>query len=295
MSKIPVYGLVEFTEEDSKSNFYCNDLRTHLESHKFVNTPHKHNSYITIFFTKGSGEHLIDFDTFPVKPGSVFLLNPGQVHSWKLSKDVEGFVFIHTKEFYNSIFINRKIEDFPFFHLQQNYPVIYLLKKDRHRIEIFSELIHETFNKPSEFRLVKLGTITDLMYIELSQLYIPTGKIKTDTHSNYGKVVKLQQLIDQHYKTKKLPSDYADLMNMSIRHLNRISQETVNKSTGNLIFDRILLEAKRILIHKDTAISRVADELGYEDTSYFIRLFKKKTGFSPKEFQQKMLNPFSKL
>jgi AraC-like DNA-binding protein len=295
MNKIPVYGLNEFSKGGSKTSFYSNDLRTHLESHKFVNSPHKHNTYITIFFTKGSGEHLIDFDKFAVKPGSVFLLNPGQVHSWKLSKDVDGFVFIHTKEFYDGLFVNRKIEDFPFFYLQQNYPVIYLLKKERERIENLLVMIHETFKKESEYRLVKLGSLIDLIYIELAQLYIPSGKIKTEANSNYLKVVKLQQFIDKNFKTKKFPSDYADLMNMSIRHLNRICQDTVNKSTGDLIFDRIILEAKRILIHNDVSISQVADELGYEDQSYFIRLFKKKTGVSPKEFQQKMLKPFSKL
>lgn len=289
MIKIPVYGIKEFSEDDQESYFYSNDLRSHLESHKFINSPHKHNTYITILFTKGSGEHLIDFETFQVKPGSIFLLNPGQVHSWKLSKEVNGFVFIHTKEFYDSIFINRKIDDFPFFRLQRNNPIIYLEQDDCKRIRNLFEMIDKEFKSESRFKMTKLGSLTDLLYINLAQLYEAKEKVQGNAKSNYLKVKKLQKLIDENFKIKKFPTEYAELMNLSIRHLNRICQETLNKSTGDLIFDRIILEAKRMLIYSDTMISFVAEELGYEDHSYFIRLFKKKTGMSPKEFQMKIL------
>jgi AraC family transcriptional regulator, transcriptional activator of pobA len=126
MKNIPEYGLSEFTNKHSPPAFYSNDLKAHLESHKFVNTPHSHSTYITILFTRGNGEHQIDFERYPVKAGSIFLLNPGQVHCWTLSKETEGFVFFHTREFYNSVYANRKLEDFPFFYLSQNYPLIEL-------------------------------------------------------------------------------------------------------------------------------------------------------------------------
>lgn len=288
MKKIPVYGIREFAETDNEDYFYSNDLRSHLNTHKFINSPHKHSTYITILFTKGTGEHLIDFDTFPVRPGSVFLLNPGQVHSWKLSKEAQGFVFIHTKEFYDSIFANRKMENFPFFYLGQNYPVIYLSGSDRKRIEGLFKMINNEFKKASRYKTSKLGSLTDFVYLELAGLYRAKEKKYKEASPNYLRVKKLQKLIDENFRMKKFPGEYADLMNMSIRHLNRLCRETLNKTTGDLIFDRVILEAKRMLIHKDVTISSVADELGYEDHSYFIRLFKKKTGESPKAFQMNM-------
>jgi AraC family transcriptional activator of pobA len=292
MKKLPVYGIKEFSEGENETYFYSNDLRTHLESHKFVNSPHKHNTYISILFTKGTGIHVIDFDTFDVKPGSVFLLSPGQVHSWKLSKDVKGFVFFHTKEFYDNIFINRKLDDFPFFYLQNNDPVIYLTTSEIEKIENYFVLINNEFQINNEYQLSKIGSLTDLLYIELTQVFRSKRKNSSLVKTNDLKVRKLIKLIDENYKVKKFPNEYADLMNMSIRHLNRICQESLKKSTGDLIFDRILLEAKRLLIHNDASIFSVAELLGYEDYSYFIRMFKKKVGLSPKEFQIKMLKPF---
>lgn len=292
MKKVPVYGVVKFSEKESESYFYSNDLRKHLESHQFVNAPHKHSTYITILFTKGSGTHLIDFDTYSVKPGSVFMLNPGQVHSWKLSRDVEGFVFLHTREFYDRIFVNRKIEDFPFFFLRKNYPVIYLPLVQRAEIINLFERIDETFQSDLEHKMIKLGSLVDLLYIGLAEVYDSKEKITGEIRPGYLKVKKLQKLIDENFKSIKSPSEYADKMNMSIRHLNRIVQESISKTTGDLIFERIILEAQRMLIHNDASVSNVAEQLGYEDVSYFIRLFKSKTGESPKEFQMRMTKPF---
>jgi AraC family transcriptional activator of pobA len=287
MEILPVYGITEFSGE--KNTFYSNDLHTHLKSHHFINRPHKHSTYISILFTKGSGEHQIDFDTYDVKPGSVFLLNPGQVHSWKLSNYTDGYVFFHSKEFYDGE--NRKIEEFPFFYLQQNHPVIYLLGRQLEKIEALFKEVNDEYSADLPFRNGKILSLVDLIYIELSRLYQTKGTQKKSVSPNYLKVKKLQKLIDENFRTKKFPHEYADLMNMSTRHLSRLCQETLHKSTGDLIIDRIIMEAKRILIHNDITVSELADQLNYEDHSYFGRLFKKKAGVSPKEFQRQMMKP----
>jgi AraC family transcriptional activator of pobA len=291
MEILPVYGIKEFSAEKNLNSFYSNNLTTHLKSHQFINHAHKHSTYISILFTAGSGEHQIDFDTFTVRKGSVFLLNPGQVHCWKLSKDADGYVFFHTKEFYDGSYTNRRLDHFPFFYLQQNHPVIYLKNKDLEKIENLYKEINSEFTASHPFRLEKLESLVDIVYIELTRLYQSSAETNKDINQKYLKVKKLQKLIDQHFRTKKFPAEYADLLNMSTRHLSRICRETLNRSTNDLIIDRIIMEAKRMLVHHDINISQLADKLNYDDISYFTRLFKKKTGMSPKKFQSKMAKP----
>lgn len=96
----------------------------------------------------------------------------------------------------------------------------------------------------------------------------------------------MQLLIDKNYIEKKSASEYANMMNISARHLSRLVNETLNKSTSDLIFERIMLEAKRLLLNNFPSVSEVANQLGYEDVSYFIRLFRLKNGISPLEFQK---------
>jgi len=285
MSKVPIYGIEEFSHENHEAYFYANELRAHLESHQFVNAPHKHSTYISVLFSKGNGEHQIDFNTYPIKPGSVFLLSPGQVHCWNLSKDVQGFVFFHTKEFYDNIFLKKKIDSYPFFYLRQNYPLINLNAAQLKKIEpLFGEIFLE-YKQKELLRETKLETLVDLVYIELARVYQNKSEAKGQNSSAYLKVKQLQKLIDEYFKEKKFPADYSDMMNMTTRHLSRLCSEILNRSTGELITERILIEAKRLLIQQDITVSQVADELGYDDHSYFIRMFKKNTGMSPKEFQ----------
>lgn len=285
MKKVPIYGIEKFDLGQHEHLLYANDLRIHLEDHKFVNSHHAHSTYVCVIFTQGTGQHVIDFTTYPVTQGSVFLLNPGQVHCWSLSDDVEGYVFFHTKELYESVFLENKLEDFPFFHLGQNHPVIYL-EHDQIRkiIPLFEEIIKE-FRVTESHKNSKITSLINLVYIDLARVHQESDLVKTSTH--YANLKRLQKLIDEYFKQKKLPRDYAEMMNMTTRHLSRICADTLNTTPTELIQERVLIEAKRMLIHSDATISYVAEALGYEDYSYFIRLFKKKVGMSPKEFQKK--------
>ena len=74
-------------------------------------------------------------------------------------------------------------------------------------------------------------------------------------------------------------------LNISLKHLNRICNEILKKTTTEVIVDRIILEAKRMLLDKNWTVNEIAFELGYEDYSYFSRLFKKNSGMSPSEFR----------
>jgi AraC family transcriptional activator of pobA len=63
----------------------------------------------------------------------------------------------------------------------------------------------------------------------------------------YLKLRKLEHFIDVYFKTKKYAHEYASLMNISEKHLNRICKECLNKTTSELIAERIIIEAKRLL------------------------------------------------
>jgi len=288
MKQLPIYGINAFQESGMVHSFYANELKTHLESHQFVNTPHKHSTYITVLFTAGKGLHNIDFNTYEVRAGSVFLLTPGQVHSWELSKDVQGYVFFHTQAFYNDVYLTRKLDHFPFFYLQTNYPVIYLGAQEILRFETLFKAIFEEHQRNLPYKYDQLVSWIDMVYIQLARLYKEESLKVNNQHGHYARTKQLEKLIDTHYKTKKLPNEYADLMHMTTRHLNRICQETLHQTTGDLILKRVMIEAQRMLIYNDLTVSAVADELGYDDYSYFIRLFKKYVGESPKKFQQRM-------
>jgi AraC-like DNA-binding protein len=238
-------------------------------------------------FTKGSGTHQIEFNNYDIKPGHVFMLAPGEVHDWKLSGDIEGYIFFHTREFFDLNFTYEKVDNYPFYCSLRNNPLIVLKNKSQEEIkEIFSGIVDE-YKRTELLKFQKLASLLNVLYIALSRIYLPGKTLQSKNLHYLGKLKDLEQLIDKHFKEHKSPKEYALLMHLSEKNLNRICKTCLNKTTTQLILERVILEAKRRLAFATSSVSQIAEELGYSTSSYFIRLFKKNTGKTPVEFMQK--------
>ena len=127
-NELPIYSINKFELKNNEGDFYANYLNKHVRNHHFTNFPHKHDFYLVILFTKGKGKHEVDFETFKIEKGALFVLKPGQMHYWELSDDVDGFVFFHSKEFFDKGFISLSIKDFHFYNTFQGTPCFKLME-----------------------------------------------------------------------------------------------------------------------------------------------------------------------
>jgi AraC-like DNA-binding protein len=281
-SILPIYKIEHFKSIFQNQDFYANYFIPHITHHHFATSAHKHDFYLIVLFTKGSGTHEIDFNTYNVKAGAVFMMAPGQMHNWILSKDIDGYVFFHTKNFYDNTYTHARIETYPFFQSIHQPPVVYLNKEHTKKLaEQFNFLVKE-YEENERFKSEKIHCLINLIYIELSRQYVTEGKVNNESY--LLKIRMLEKLIDKHFKLKKHPYEYASLMNLSEKHLNRMNKNCLNKTTTELIADRIVLEAKRLLVHSKQNVSEIASELGFENNSYFSRFFKKHSRQTPTEF-----------
>ena len=149
---------------------------------------------------------------------------------------------------------------------------------------IFRDLLRE-YESEQIMKFDKICSLLNVLYISLSQLY-PLQKNKV-SRNNQKQLQALEEFIDKNYKNMKSAAQYAELMKMGPKNLNRIVKLNLDKTTSELIDDRIVLEAKRMLTHSDLTISQIAFDLGYMDNPYFFRVFKKKVGETPNEFMKK--------
>lgn len=125
----------------------------------------------------------------------------------------------------------------------------------------------------------------NILLFELERIYKPVGTINYKTPRQH-KVQSFEKLIGLHFISKKLPSDYAELLNISPNYLNKLCKETTGMTAGDLIRKRITIEAQRLILYTHNSINEIADKLGFENTSYFITFFKKQTGNSPEQFRK---------
>ncbi len=281
---LPIYRILDFKQENPSDHFYANDLPTHLKEHQFTNHPHKHNFYLTVLFTKGSGTHEVDFTKYKVKPGSLFTLKPGQMHSWNLSNDTDGYVFFHSKSFYEESFTNEKLKNFPFFSSFGSAVLTQLSSTVLIRIQSLMREIKDEFKQKKLNSAQKIHSLVNIAYIELSRVHTPVADPENETYLN--QVQNFEDLVEHHYKTLKYPSEYASKLHITEKHLNRITRSCVNKTSSQLIAERVTLEAKRLLLSSKLNITEISDELGFSDPSYFIRFFKKQEGITPLAFSK---------
>ncbi|WP_414000150.1 helix-turn-helix domain-containing protein [Flavobacterium sp. W1B] len=283
MKKYPVYNIQRFNCNSVNQDLYINTFKNHLINHSFVEEPHRHNSYVLVFFTKGSGIHEIDFDRFAIQPGSVFFLQPGQMHHWDLSDDIEGFVVFYSQEMYNLYFGQKTIDEYPFYYSVNTSPeIMFDSAESKAILPYFNSMIAEIQGNKL-LKQDKIMNLLDIIHIEIARKYSETHM--HEMHSYNVKIKDFEKLLDKNFVEEKTPSFYASKLNITLKHLNRICNEILKKTTTEVITDRIILEAKRMLMDKNRTVNEVATTLGYDDYSYFTRLFKKHTAITPTAFR----------
>lgn len=286
MGKIPVYEIENFNYTIANSKLYVNSFQNHLKAHHFIEKPHRHNFYLMVLFTHGTGIHEIDFDRYHIQKGSLFIIQPGQIHNWSLSEDCDGYIVFYSSELYNLYFGNKRIEEYSFFQSPQSKPEIILETGELEEIGwYFSKMKQET-ERFSSKSVDKILNLLDVVHLELSRKY--TLNNRHESHLYNHKIKEFRQILEQHFVAERLPSFYASKMNISLKHLNRICKIILNQTATEIITNRLILEAKRLLIHPSKSISQVADELQFVNYSYFAKLFKKHTGISPSDFRKSL-------
>src|ERR1700761_3500354 len=211
----PVYDIDNFSYRGTERAFYANTFPEHLKQHAhLILAPHRHVFYASVLFTKGSGIHEIDFNTYDIVPGSVFMLFPGQVHTWEVSKDIDGYILFHDKGFYNLNFTHEKVENYPFFSSTGNMPLIILKDGDVSGIEKqFGEIVAEYRNRQL-MGFQKICSLLNVLYIDLSRAYLPAALRAKQNETQLMKVRKLEILIEDNFKSIKYPRQYARMMFM---------------------------------------------------------------------------------
>lgn len=284
---LPVYDICNLNDAPHLSDEIMIDRLGHyLETHRDLYFPHKHSFYHLVYFAEGSGKHSIDFIPFPVKTGQIYFMVPGQVHTWNFNGDPEGYIINFSEKFITALVTDpRYLERFSFFSGIANQQVIHFPKKEREKIGLlFEKLLAEYTGKKENAEDMMRVLLIELL-IETARCQEPSAK-NTVTHYNSLLLHNFQKLVDLHYKEKKLTKEYASLLYVTPNHLNALCKDVTGRPAGELIRDRVLLEAKRLLVNANLTIAEIAAELDFADNSYFSRFFKKYEGITPDLFRK---------
>jgi AraC-like DNA-binding protein len=257
--------------------------------------PHRLDFYMIFLATGGKGSQRFGLKDHIIEKNALGFVGPNVITSWKShEREQAGFVCVFSDDFYHAGRDNKQLlPPLPFFQIDGNavlhlspdqmtfYESLFRMmasenkNRNNHSDEIFRSFLQALLakaavdyglqsepNRPELSAGFRLLTAFDSLYRE------DLSSIRT------GKPIMLKKI-----------SDYAAQLNVSQNHLNDTIKNITGKSAGQRIHEQLVKQATMCLRHADKSIAEIAYRLGFEDTSYFAKFYKKYTGISPSGFR----------
>jgi len=278
MKNIPIRHIPGTKQEPGiEDSFIIRDSKELLAGKDMVQELHRHDFYFVLVLKKAKGKHVIDFQSYKVKGHTVFCMRPGQVHELLLKAGSTGYLLQFKKAFLSSDEHSlRKATNPNFYQLDT---------RSFKKIAILLESVLQEYKHKQEGYHEVIKANLKVLFIELNRQQSHAASNNTDQYTQ-ERLDAFVSLVEKNITTHKQPSQYANLLHLSLHQLNTVTKTMLGKTASAFINEHIVLESKRWLLATAAQVKEIADQLGYEDPSYFIRFFKKHTGYSPDTFRQ---------
>ncbi|MBX7162743.1 MAG: helix-turn-helix domain-containing protein [Saprospiraceae bacterium] len=254
-------------------------------------TPHRTNFYHIFLFENCQPTHFVDFEPIKIKPFTLLFIDKDRVHQFDQLLKYEGQVLIFTEDFFCTTETDTKfLRSSILFNDLADQPTIKLNKTDFEKYTNICENITEELSLPadnSKHILLKNLLHNFLLLAEREKRKQGFTELKKGADLDY--TLLFRDLLETNYTKLKSVNDYAKIICISEKRLGQATSKVLGKTPKEIINDRILLEAKRLLVHTNLSIKEIGQDLGFEDPAYFVRYFKKNTETTPVEFRETYL------
>lgn len=257
------------------TRFLASDQRLAFGEHS---TSHRIDFYAIIWFTEDQNEHFIDFEPFPIRKNSVYLIAEKQVHAIPSHSLPDARVIVFSSDFFHSIDEVQLRQLFlPFENDGIQIPAEMVAPMEN----LFTLILLE-YRGASDFNLLSKYTATLLFH-----LYRFSSQRLSIVSNRDSRMIRLLQLIQQHFREQKPVSFYAKEIGLTPKRVNEILKDVAEVTISQLCHQLLLLESKRMLFNAALSIKEIAYQLSFSDQSYFSRFFRKYTGTTPEQFRAK--------
>jgi AraC-like DNA-binding protein len=284
----PLYHF-SFLRDIKVHGIYFNSFEKFLNLYCFIRKEHAHDFYSIILFTGGKGTIKVNNDSYTIQPQTICIVAPNQMHSFEGLEDVEGTIFFFCQDFY--------VEEFSFIRLLNVFsytsqtgtnvcnPCIGLSDREYSPINNVIRSIQSEYElyTPSNNSAVIIRSHLNIMLLKLSELY--ENKSGKSNNNDSILIHSLSHLVDSYFIKEQQLGFYISACNISESQLNDICHKHFNCGLKKILQNRLMQEARKLLLYTGLSVSEIAYKLNFEDNSYFNKVFKSKTGLTPKRFR----------
>lgn len=244
-----------------------------------INPPHRHSYQEIIWVRQGKAEHLLDGDVINYPAQTLLVVPKGRIHRFVPSYDCRGCAIRFREEFLpnQSNLLFSQFTGHTAFNLNDDQAAV---------AESYFSLLLSESSHTDPYNLQALRHLLAAFIAKLEELrLLGTRMVPHDFTRTLGTWNRLNTLIEQKFRSEHTVSYYATELGLSPRKLGEIVKLYTGRYVSDVIDDRLIAEAKRLILFSDLTIKEIAFELGFEEHSYFSKVFKKITGKTPSSFK----------
>lgn len=236
--------------------------------------------HMIFMITDGEFVHSVDCVTYRGQAKDCLLVKPNQLQQYSGQMDCEGWVMLISPSFFQTSSLAEDV----LFRLPTCFSMNdRLFNIARSHLELMSEDIRLITHREELNQLLRYQLSSLIVRLRLEdELFNPN--LKSDD-VNAARFKRFRLLLEKHFATQHQASFYAEQLGLSLKTFNRLCLKMVGESAKTQVAERIILEAKRLLVHTNLPIQMIADALAFDDVSNFCKVFKTNTGRTPRQFR----------
>jgi AraC-like DNA-binding protein len=240
---------------------------------------------ITYFESMSDATVRLESQTVVGEKGILLFSAPEQLLSWVCGGERERGFMLYFKPEVLAADAHALEEEFPFFRLS-DFNVLSLRHGDAASLQAQFERLHSVYHSAHPYRLQTLAALTRALLFDCRALRDRREPATTKAPAGSTLVTRFQQLVSKCFQHHCSVESYAETLNVSVDHLSATIKDRTGRTPRDVIADRVLLEAKRLLTYTDLNVSEIAEHLQFSEPTHFARFFKRHAGCSPLRFRR---------
>lgn len=248
--------------------------------------PHRHDFYQIFWMTHGAPSFSIDFYHLPIEAYALIFVPPGAVHTFGAKNTAEGLILSFQEDFLEAE--GHSVDLFaecPALDPAQIRTVLAVPESSVEIVHGYCTRMLEEFNAKREGYRAATAALLRLLFIEIRRC-LSNQSAPSSFHKYSSLTGRFLRTLNARPYQLTTASEAARLLGVSRSWLNQLVRQETAKNLTDHLRSRLILESKRLLAHSDLNVSEIAYQLGFEDPSYFTRLFRQVEGLSPREFRE---------
>lgn len=242
--------------------------------------PHRHSHQEVIWIRHGTAVHLLDGESAEFSARSLIIIPKGRLHRFVPSSDCNGLAVMFREEFLSD-------PSYLLFSQFSGHTVLQPTRKESCAIDAYFSLLYREYRSSDPYQLNVLRHLLAALIAKVEELRLLHSRLNPrDVKRTLDIWNRFNALIGHKFKTEHFVGFYAAELGISTRKLGEVAKIYTGKHVSDVIDERLITEAKRLILFSNRSIKEIAFELGFEEHSYFSKVFKKITGKTPSDFKK---------